>query len=629
MQNKRLSQTILSFLWYSPLLLAILLSFTCVGYTTVDSGLYIKKAYLFTQGQFDLSFRPGFIFLLGLFFKTLGSTVWAATVLIRLFFIANVFLVFFMTKHLFNKKAAFASSLTLLLSYYLNFLSHSVLLDNVHPFFVLLAIFLSFIALDRLSNKLAMVAGFTFIYAYLIKSTTILFIPLPLVFAVLCDGIRLNSSKLKSVGITCITAGIGIIIYHLCLRIIETKTLAVHVLKNTSSSAFDLLLADSFTGSLQNTLQGFIYFWDSFLFHDPHMGVLFTIVWAWVIIRSMRHKYSRIFPALFILFFPAMVYLGITNLRLGQAGVFLISTFIPVGVFIHDVAQYIALLLGRYNKWLSNAATTILILTFSVGLCIYQIWISDTYSQQWLQHTYVGRLLRGDKTDWTLQGLFDRQSQKEAKIIIQHASPDAIILTGCKNSYAIDFFTDYQYQATLIPTGQLKEIYSLRPLSAEKLPKKSIKGRLLFLWPNRWVRSLEHWNTAGELRLRFIDENKFLNLFDKHFPVFLALDRRFKHLGDYFMKTPGATKLSSHRPLFQVNSFQLRTNYKPRVAYEIGMLLSQLRKVNPDNYQLLRDNFFTSFFKFTPEQVDSLADLDEKGAGVVFIGLPGRQYYSR
>ena len=164
------------------------------------------------------------------------------------------------------------------------------------------------------------------------------------------------------------------------------------------------------------------------------------------------------------------------------------------------------------------------------------------------------------------------------------------------------------------------------PIPVEKLPQRSINGRLLFLWPNRWVKSLEHWNTAGELRFRFVDENEILRLFDDHLPAFLALDRRFEHLGDYLDKIPGVSKLSTNLSLFQVNIFQLQDNYKPRVAYEIGMLLSQLRKVNPENYKLLRDNLFSSFFNFTPKQVDSLADLDENGAGVLFIGLPGRQY---
>jgi hypothetical protein len=627
MQNKRLSRTMEFVLWFSPLWLAILLSFTCVGHTTVDSGAYIKKAYLFTQGQLDWSLRPGFIFLLGLVFKILGSTVWAATVLIRLFFIANVALVFFITKYIFNREAAFAASLTLLSSYFLNFLSHRVLLDNIHPFFVLLAIFLSILALDRRSDKLALFAGFAFVYAYLVKSTTLLFIPFPLVLALLWDGTRLNFSKLKPVGITCITAGIGIIIYHSWLQIIETKTFAGHVLKDTSNSALDILLADSLAETLQNTLQGLVNFWERFLFHDAWLGGLFAIAWAWIFIRSARHKYSRVFPTLLILFLPAMVYLGINNLRLGQAGVFLFATFIPVGVIIHDMAGYIALLLGRHKeRLLLNSATVMLIVTLAIGLCVYQIWLSDRFSKQWLQHTYAGRLIKGDKTDWTLQGEFDKRSQKAAKIIIKHAPPGATVLTGFKNSYAIDYFTGYQYATTRISTGHLKKIYSLRPVLVEKLPQKSINGRLLFLWPNRWVERLEHWNTAGELRFRFIEENDILRLFDDHLPAFLALDRRLNHLGDYFAKSPGVTRLSSNRPLFQINSLQLLDNYKPRVAYEIGMLLSQLRKVNPENYKLLRNNFFPSFFHFTPEQVDSLADLDENGAGVIFIGLPGKQY---
>lgn len=627
MQVNRLSRTTEVILWYSPLLLAVLLSFTCVGNTAFDSGIYLKKAYLVSHGQLDWNFRPGFTFLLGLAFKILGSSVWAATVLIRLFFFANVALVFFMTEHLFNRKAAFAASLTLLSSYYLNFLSYRVLLDNIQPFFVLLAIFLSILALERLSYKLALFSGLTFFYAYLVKSTTLLFVPFPLLLILFWDGTRLNFSRLKTVGIICITAGIGIIVYHSWLHIIETETLAGQILNNTSGSAFDLLLSDSLVKTAKNILNGIINFWKRFLFFDTWLGGLFAIAWAWIFIRSGRHKNSRVFPVLFILFLPAMAYLGVTNLRLGQAGVFLFLTFIPVSVFIHDMAGFAATLLsGRNKEGLLNTAAAMLIVTLAIGLSTYQIWQSDKFSKQWLQYSYMWRLLCGEKTDWTLKGIFDHQSQKQAEIVIRHVPSGATVLAGFSNSYAIDFFTGYQYQVSNIPTGLIKEIYSLKPILAEKLPQSAINGRLLFLWTNGWRRRLKHWNSAGELRIRFMDEKKVLQLMDKQLPAFIALDDRFEHLGDYFLKIPGIEKLSTNPTLLQVNDFQLLDNYKPRVAYEIGMLLKKLRKANPGNYKVLRDHFFSRFFKFTPEQVDSLANLDEKGAGVIFIGFPGRKY---
>src|SRR6056297_1578685 len=264
-------------LWYSPLLLAFVLSFTCVGVTSLDSGLYLKKAYEFTQAQFDWGMRPGFMFLLGMAFKFLGASVWSATVVIRIFFLANVALIFYMTKYIANRRAAFVASLTLLTSYYLTYLSHRVLLDNIHPFFVILAIFLSVLAIDRRSDKLAMGAGLGFIYAYLFKATTLLFLPFPIVLAVLWFGIRLNFSRLRQAVIVCATSGVGIVLYHISLVFLAgSRKQAEHVLGKHSDSALGILFADSLTDTLHNAMQGFIGFWNDFLFQDPWLGWFFV-----------------------------------------------------------------------------------------------------------------------------------------------------------------------------------------------------------------------------------------------------------------------------------------------------------------------------------------------------------------
>ena len=65
-----------------------------------------------------------------------------------------------MTRYLYNNRVVFTASMVLLTSYYLNYFSHRILLDNVNPLFVLLSLFLSPMAVDRKSNALAVGAGF-------------------------------------------------------------------------------------------------------------------------------------------------------------------------------------------------------------------------------------------------------------------------------------------------------------------------------------------------------------------------------------------------------------------------------------------------------------------------------------
>jgi len=620
----------MNIIWYSPLLLAFLLSFTCAVHTSPDSGLYLRKAYEFTQGQIDWGFRPGFIALLVASFKTLGISVWSAAVVIRIFFFANVLLIFYMTKYIVNKQAAFAASLALLTSYYLTILSQYVLLDIIQPFFILLAIFSSMLAIDRRSDKIALTAGIVFVYSYLVKSTTLLFIPFPLILVFLWFGLRINFFKLRQAGIICATSVIGIIFYHSSLVFVIEKK-ANQSLGRASESALNLLFSDSLTGILSNALHGFVGFWHNFMFQDSRLGWLFAAAWAWVVIRSITHKNYRPMVVVYVLFLPAMLFLGLTNFRTGQAGVFLFASFIPIGVFLSDLSKglgKIPVLLskGYIGTTVSERATIIII---TVGLCIYQTWyVENVYrsSSQWLQYTYIGRMLMGKETQWKLIGVFDKQSQRLAKIISKEAQPGAIIYTGITFNAALDFFTNYQYKVSRLPTGFIR-IHSLQTGLSEDLPKESITKDLLFLWPNAWPRRLEHWNAGGELRIKFIEEDVISRLFRLNEPVFIALDKRYKHLGEYFERLSGVVKLSSNPLVYKVEKFVPAGEFKkPRVAYEIGMLLAELRERKPENYRVLRDDFFPRFFGLAPERVEALADKDEDAADVVFVGLPGRKY---
>ena len=95
--------------WYLPLLISILLAYYCVGQTSFDSGKYIKNAFQFANGNIDLSSRPGFIFLLGSAFKIFEPSLWLATELVRLFYVANVFIIFFIAKYLYKPENCFCS----------------------------------------------------------------------------------------------------------------------------------------------------------------------------------------------------------------------------------------------------------------------------------------------------------------------------------------------------------------------------------------------------------------------------------------------------------------------------------------------------------------------------------------
>ncbi|HDQ41906.1 MAG TPA: hypothetical protein ENN39_12890 [Desulfonatronum sp.] len=723
--TNRLTNIAATAFWHSPLLLAFLLTFTTVGVTSLDSGLYLKKAFQFTQGQIDWGFRPGFIALLAAAFETLGVSVWSATVVIRIFFFANVVLIFYMTRYLANIQAAFAASLTLTTSYYLAFLSHRVLLDNVHPFFVLLAVFLSILAIDRQSNRLAILAGIAFIYAYLIKATTLLFVPFPILLVILYEGIRLNRHKLHQAGIIFAITCMGIAAYQLLLELINIRAHEYHPLGRVFEGSLVLLFADNPFLTLKNILNGFIGYWTHFLFKDPWLGWLFTVAWTWMIILSIKRRRLRALLALFLLFLPAMLYLGHTKPRLGQSGVFLFTSFASIGVFFAEFCRVLTTTFSRIRVMQHSLPLTAGVATIILAgsTSIYQVWSNGDMksgSKQWLQDTTLGRYVRGESQKWTMKGTFSQDIAETAEIVANHAETGSIVFTGFTNRWAMDFFTGYNNSVKRFPVRSMIRARSLLDGFATELPGGATHGNLLFLWPNAWDHRLQRWDTAGQIRIRYIDEQTIVQRFEPppyfiwehyafllrhnvlltdsttcrfllnkpepershiieqmckkcvilkcpfwsvtcqadlwadskkspwgfissrqtevqnqdcathphvHNPqVFIALDKRYSHISTYLEQMPNVRALSKKLGIYQVDAFNLVEDFKPHVAYEMGMLLDELRQRHPKNYSVLRDEFFPRFFRFTPEQVDALADRDEEKAGVVFMGYPGRRY---
>ena len=622
--NKKRHFWIQNILWYSPLALSVLFSGYCVGVTALDSGLYIKKAFEFTQGEFDLVFRPGFTFLLGNTFKILEPSVWAGMALVRFFFAANVFLIFFMTKYLYNKQVAFAASMTLLFSYYLNFLSHRILLDNVHPFFVLLCIFLSLMAVDRKSFPLAVGTGVAFFFTYLVKVTTLLFLPFPILIAICWHSFKIRWLNLRQAVVTTGIAFVCIVLYHLLVRDGGRITQAQRGFWKNAIHGLELLFGEIPAESFNSAMEGLFGFWENFLFMDMRLGCLFATSWLWLAIRLLKSNSSRPIIALFILFIPAAIYLGLTNIRLGQAGVFLFVTFIPVGVLLHDLAAGLIktpILHLTIPHQLIKPASSAILFALTIIVCIYQVWYGVPNSKSYLQDTYLDRIINGKGTRFVLSGTFDAESHKAARIINRYAKPGDIVQTGMDNFWAIQFFTGYQYQVLREGlTKRVDNIFTLKHNLADSIPSGKMKGRLLYLWPSRWRYRLTQWNQAGELRINYVDELTLSRRFDSSKTVFVALDKRWGHIDKYLEKATGVNKLSGNPPVYRVKNFSPVKGFgPPRMARHMGKLLAELRVTHPDNYQIVRNKFFPNFFGFKPEQVDAMAELNEEAAGVVFM----------
>jgi len=403
-----------------------------------------------------------------------------------------------------------------------------------------------------------------------------------------------------------------------------------HALSKHSTKAIDVLfLSDNL---IRTIINGLFSFWERYLFRDAFMGALFLLSWLWLLIRSFSCYESRSILLVFILFLPAAIYLGLTHLRIQQGALIIFFSFIPVGVLIYDLAKGGILLFEKllqqiksHKKVNYNKYFNFILIIITVSFSFYQIAYSSESSYKYLKQTYLVRALSGESTHWRETGrlTWDDRS-KIAKILEENAAEGDVVLTGWSYLHDLKFLTRCKYRIIRFPFSLFNQIFTLNPRLSESLPEKSIKGDLLFLWPLAWRDDLFFYTQNGQIKFMYLDEKTLLNRFNQWEPDFVALDRRFQHFQEYLDRVPGVIRISEDPPVFKINDFQLVKNFEPHVAYEIGFLLDQLRNANPENYAVLKNEFFPEFFGFSPEQVDAITSLEEKKAGVVFIGRQGK-----
>lgn len=629
---KRSTNSAWEILWYFPLILSVMLAFICEGEAINDSIQYMIAALEFTQGNFDYTFRPGLTVMYGLIFEVFGASVKSAAILHRLFYITMVVIIYVMSRYLYNKQIAFSASLVFVTSYELNFFSMRGIphVDPVHPFFVILFLFLSMLCIDRRSPLWATFAGLAFFYGYLVKVTILPFAPFPFLYAFFCSTSKPNfrwstyKYPLTILGVS----GIMIIAYlTFIIGAHQAQAASTH-----SAKAIDVLFSsDNLIGTIIN---GFFSFWERFFFRDTFMGVLFLLSWLWLLIRSFSCYASRAILLLFILFLPAAIYLGLTHLRIQQGALIIFLSFIPVGVLIYDLTKGCVLFFDKlvqqvhgHKSFNYEGYFNIILIIITVSLSFYQIAYSSESSYVYLKKSYIVRALNGQSTQWHETGRLTWDDRSTiVKILEKNATEDDVVLTGWSYLHDLEFLTGCKYRIIRFPFNLFDQIFTLHPRLSESLPEKSIEGDLLFLWPLAWRDDLFFYTQTGQAKFLYLDEKTLLNRFKQWEPDFVALDRRFQHFQDYLEQVPGVIRLSDDPPIFQINEFQLVKNYKPHVAYEIGFLLEQLLNEDPENYAVLRNEFFPDFFGLTPEQVDAITNLEEQKAGIVFIGRPGKNY---
>ncbi len=183
----RLCKQIVTSSYFTPLALLFmaLLLFPLRGVgISPDASWYLNKG-LSIYKDFGPSAlivcRPVFPFFIAVSFYLFGVSVQSAFLVVRSFYVLNIVLCYFLGEKLFNKATGLVFSLLVLTSFVINRWSSFLLLDNILPFFVLLYILLTYLAMDRAKYRHFALSGIILGISLLVKGVTaVMFTPLPI-----------------------------------------------------------------------------------------------------------------------------------------------------------------------------------------------------------------------------------------------------------------------------------------------------------------------------------------------------------------------------------------------------------------------------------------------------------------
>ncbi len=128
---------------------------------------------------------PLFPMMIAASYATFGVSVDSALLVVRIFFTLNALMVFLLAQELYDHKTAFFASLLYLFSSIIHEKSLLILLDNAPPFFIMLGLWLLLKAFKRDRGVWWGLGGLSMAAAYLTKESTLVVLPLPMVYALL------------------------------------------------------------------------------------------------------------------------------------------------------------------------------------------------------------------------------------------------------------------------------------------------------------------------------------------------------------------------------------------------------------------------------------------------------------
>ena len=283
------------------------------GYTTLDGELVFHRA-------------PGFAWMIALFYRLFGVSIWSALGVIQVFSFLTPVMLYLLGKKLANARVGFCAALLCLTSYGMNFWALRRL-DPVWPFWVLLSVYAVLEAFDKDKARYLALGGVALGVGFLVKEIVLPFFIFPLLLIVLIGDYR-STTNIKRTVFFYVSLAMTVLpwvvyVYRHTGGLSDIFGIAgLDVLSSMIGFSSGSASFETFYNPSSSVIDNFIRFYtgqDGSLSHWFSLAPVFILSWIFILYRCFRNsKSSIVLGLLLVLFLPVINYLGNVGWHVGE-----------------------------------------------------------------------------------------------------------------------------------------------------------------------------------------------------------------------------------------------------------------------------------------------------------------------
>ena len=541
-----------------------------------DSAWYLNNALkLYTDFSYEnlMIRRPLFPFLISLSFQFLGNSIENGFWVVRLFFVFNLLLSYFVGLRLFNRSTGIAFSLLLLSSFVINRWSSYLLVDAIIPFFLFAYLLALYLAFENESRSLFCLSGLILGLAFLVKGVFAFFFMFLPVLLLLLNRYR-TLTQIKNAFCLYATAALVLLPWlWYCIANNDFFVLVGPMFQTTEIQAsgvipvagHDPFSLRQFIADQINDLKGFYGVYIKNIFVLSHL-FLAGMIYAVIRLVFSRKRMALVYLFFSLVVFSPVIYIGMksggANFRHGQFLILYFLLYLMTAFMIADLSNGIA---GLFFDGGKQRRTKQFLLVCFLGACLFfQVFVGAGFNGR---RTFFNLMIAEKvKTAYGFsywQGDFNARdgwandaTRAAAEWIQSHVPKNETILCQWHYLKMLDYLTDNQYDFQFIEYSR----------AVNRSGKKA-----LFVWP-RYPYQIMEGNSLVSLYeedfLSQINQNRVETIVVTYRRNFLT-----RYLQDHpdFMEAQSLTRGKRNIKIFKTRRFPVRPHPRFHVNFHVDI----------------------------------------------------------